>query len=158
MMEPRGITVRDYDPARDLDGAYQAFVSGYAHSFWPAIEEASPELIRDHIRGTMLFSNENIVADLGGEAVGFLAGCVGLGQRRIIPGLAYLLLTFFPKLALNRYHASRRARKHMFLALKNTLLFSFQHTPYFRPFCEVLLFAPRKEYRGRGVGRRMMDE
>lgn len=158
MKSDREITIRDYRPALDIEAAWKAFISGYGHSFRPAIEEAAPELIMDYMRGITIFGNQNLVADLNGEAVGILSGCVGMGPRRIFPGLIQNVFNFFPKLALNRYNASRKARKHIWLVLKNYLPFSFLKMPHSIPFCQVLLFTLRKEHRGKGVGRMMMDE
>ncbi|MDH3346350.1 MAG: GNAT family N-acetyltransferase [Kiritimatiellaceae bacterium] len=133
-------------------------MSGFGHSFWPAIEQADPNLIKDNIRAVTVFGNQNLVADVDGTAVGILAGSVGIGPRAILSGLLKNAFGIFPKFAFNEYNASRKALKHMQLVIRNYLPFSLFKMPYSRPFCEVLLFTLDKKYRGRGIGRMMMDE
>jgi GNAT superfamily N-acetyltransferase len=158
MTQAAGVTVRDYNPVRDIDGVYRAFCSGFGHVFWPMIEEADPELIKDVVRALSALGNHNLVADADGEAVGILAGCVGIKPRLAASAFKQNLLVLLPRIIMNQYNATRKARKHIQLVNKNYLPFSIKSTPTFFPFCEVLLFVIVKEYRGRGVGRLLMDE
>jgi len=152
------VIIRDYDPVLDIHGAYRAFVSGFYHVLWPMIDEADQRLTIDMIEAICAFGNQNIVAEVDGEVIGLLAGCVGMGPASIARGIKKSAFGVFPKLLTNRYNASRKARKHMQLVFKNYGPFAMFKMPYFKPFCEVLLFTIMKEYRGRGIGRMLMDE
>ena len=41
--------VRQFEPERDLDGVYKAFVDGFHHILWPIIDHADRWMVEDLI-------------------------------------------------------------------------------------------------------------
>ncbi|MBU1671920.1 MAG: GNAT family N-acetyltransferase [Actinobacteria bacterium] len=148
-----GFDVRAFDPVRDIEGAYECFVSGFYHNSWPLIDHAEKRLLTDSILMAARMSQVSLVAEVDGEARGVLFGYFpreGLTLLRSLVETARFTL----RVLLRRYCMTPFGRAAFWRHHKGEISFVIRHTD---TRAEVLLLSSQKEYRG-GIGRALMDE
>jgi ribosomal protein S18 acetylase RimI-like enzyme len=143
--------IRRFQPERDLEAAYNCFVSGFHHILWPVIDEAEPRLVKDIILAMHGAGDYTLVAEEEGEARGLLVGC--FVYRPNLLRKLWNVTEFGARFGARRYEMSTLAYKCLLQVLWGYLPFLYLHK--FTP-SETLLLTSQKEYRG-GVGRAMMD-
>ncbi len=147
------VIIRDFDPATDYPGAYQAFYSGFHHILWPWLDEAAPEFTNDMIRAIYTYGNKGVVAEVDAEVVGILFGTAPLRWSGVREA-GSLMARFLYQVMAGRYNMSDLAKKHLWQL-------SYGHAPYLYKHpnwrYDISLFTLVRECRGIGLGRKMMD-
>jgi GNAT superfamily N-acetyltransferase len=147
--------VRKFEPERDLEGAYKAFVDGFNHILWPIIKHADRAMVEDIILTAHRMGVATYVAEADGEARGILVGALPSETREFLrQGLlinSFLWRWFF---GAGRGMARPFARACARRVLIGFLPFIYRHP--LSPSTETLLLTSQAEYRG-GIGRVMMD-
>lgn len=147
--------VREFDPERDLDGVYRAFVEGFRHILWPIIDHADRSMAEDMIMATHRMGVATYVAEADGEARGVLVGALPFEAREAVRqarvAAPVIWKWFFGD---GRKKARPLARAHARRVLIGYLPFMYLHP--MSPSTETLLLTSQNDYRG-GIGRVMMD-
>jgi GNAT superfamily N-acetyltransferase len=147
--------VRPFEPERDRDGAYRAFVQGFHHILWPMIDHAHRSMVDDAILTAYRMGVATFVAEADGEARGILVGALPTEPRELAKqvGLfcSYVWKWFF---GAGRGMARPLARAHLRRVLLGYTPFVYFHP--MRPSTGTLMLTSQSDYRG-GIGRVMMD-
>lgn len=155
-------SIRPFDPDKDIIGAYHCFREGFYHSEWPIIKHAKVDLIMDMVRMLHKMSPQSFVAEIEGEVHGLLLGAPTTRIADFLKCIGFAILHMVPRLLFNRYRMNSLAYKHLlWLVLGWSPLLYLHYLHYLHPFSrhdgEVNMFATRTVYRGRGMGRKLMD-
>jgi GNAT superfamily N-acetyltransferase len=147
--------VRAFQPERDLDGVYKAFVEGFHHILWPMIDHAHRSMVDDLVLTGHRMGVSTFVAEADGEARGVLVGACPSEPREFMRIVrlfnAYIWYWFFGE---GRGKARPLARAHA-----RRMLLGYAPHVYLHPMSpstETLLLTSQSDYRG-GIGRAMMD-
>lgn len=147
-------TVRPFDPERDIEGAYKAFVGGFRHILWPIIDYADG-MVEDIILTFYGMGARTYVAEAEGEARGILVGGLpfepaqAANAVRLASGLTWRWLA----------GGGRRRSRPFARACLRKVIVGYQPFEYRHPMSrstETLLLTSQSEWRG-GIGRVMMD-
>lgn len=154
----KNVKIRPFDEGKDYPDALKCFNEGFNHILWPFIDHAEPDFHRDLLRLFYTMSPHSFVAEVDGEVHGLLMGAAPFKLVGITKALLFFLFIMTPKLLANRYKFNLQAYKH----LARIAVFGAVPWVVLQPFewsmSEVNLFTSRKQYRGRGMGRKLMDK
>jgi len=101
-------------------------------------------------------SPNSFVAEIDGEVHGILLGAAPFKTWGIIKALSFGLFYMFPKILINSYKFDFLAYKHLIQCIYGFAPWIILQ-PHQWPASEINLFTSRKKYRGRGMGRELMD-
>jgi ribosomal protein S18 acetylase RimI-like enzyme len=149
------ILVRPLDIEQDLDGAIRCFNEGFEHILWPSIEHAAPSLHRDYVKFFYKMSTDFYAAEVDGEVFALLFGAAPVRISGLLNAFGFYLFYMVPKALINGYKMNWLAYKHFFRLFYGYLPIFLLHSRW--PIYEVMLFTSRKQYRSRGLGRKLMD-
>ena len=146
--------VRPFDPENDMNGAREAFVSGFHHILWPLIDHADG-LVDDIILTFHHMGVSSFVAEAEGEARGILIGGLPFETAHLIQDVRVGVSFAWRWLAGGRRRcATPFARACLRRVIIGYLPFEYRHP--LTTSSETLLLTSQKEWRG-GIGRVMMD-
>lgn len=156
MIALEDVRIRPFDKKKDFPDALICFNEGFHHILWPFIDHADSGFHLDVIRLFFMVSPNSFVAEVDDEVHGLIMGAAPFKSTGIAKALLFLLFVMGPKLLINRY-------KFNFLAYKHLVQFAYGAAPWLIlqpfewPMSEVNLFTSRRQFRGRGMGRMLMD-
>ena len=150
------IKIRPFDGKKDFENALLCFNEGFRHILWPFIDHAAPDFHMDCIRLFHKMSKTSFVAEIDGEVHGLLLGAAPFKFRDILSAVGFLFFSMVPKVLVNAYQFTPLAYKHLLRCIYGFSFFIFLH-PASTAISEITLFTSQKKYRGRGMGRLLMD-
>lgn len=150
------VKIRPFDEETDYPDALKCFNEGFRHILWPFIDHADPSLNLDFIRLFYKLSPDSFVAEIDGEVHGLLMGAAPFKTWGIIKAMFFAFFIMLPKLLFNRYKFDSLVYKHLGRFAYGAAPWLILQ-PFEWPMSEVNLFTSRRRFRGRGMGRMLMD-
>lgn len=147
-------TVRQFEPERDMEGAYKAFVGGFHHILWPIIEHAEG-MVEDIILTFHRMGVRTYVAEADGEARGILVGGLPFEAAQLVQAAGLGAALAWRWLAGGR----RQDATPFARACLRRVIIGYSPFEYLHPMTrstETLLLTSQPEWRG-GIGKVMMD-
>ncbi len=150
------LRIRPFNDKKDLPDALKCFNEGFHHILWPFIKHADPSFHLDAIRMFHKMSPDSFVAEIDNEVHGILFGATPFKAWDILKATVFGLFYMFPKILFNSYKFNFLAYKHLIQCIYGFAPWIILQ-PHQWPTSEINLFTSRRKYRGRGMGRELMD-